>query len=109
MYKDKEKQKQAHKEAMQRYRTKQGITEASITKQGITQDIPQGITSLTAEQLYDKINIYPHDSWVSSTEHKELMRRLHAFSIEQLQAEGYFIPVWKYAEERQTSRKGFNE
>ena len=73
---------------------------------GITSDIienarnepPDKIGELTAKQLYVAINSYPHDTWKDSPEYKELMKRLHSKTIEELESEGYSVPCWKYSE-----------
>lgn len=126
MYKDKAKQKQANKEAKARFKAKQAKNNApesttidkrqpegiptGYSQSGIPEGIPvkskQGIPSLTAEQLYSGIYGYPQDGWKDSAEYKELMRRLHAFTIERLQAKGYFIPCWKFKAEQQVSQTG---
>ncbi len=59
---------------------------------------PEGVTSMTKDQLYSAIRSYPQDTWVNSPEHTELMRRLRSMSIEQLEAGGYWIPCWKHVE-----------
>ncbi|HDZ86526.1 MAG TPA: hypothetical protein ENH57_02415 [Actinobacteria bacterium] len=46
-------------------------------------------------ELDQAIRAYPNDQWINSPEHKELMRRLHSMTIEQLEAEGYYVPGWK--------------
>ena len=53
---------------------------------------------LTANDLYVAIRNYPQDTWKDSPEFKELMKRLHSMSIEELEAGGYDIPCWKYSE-----------
>ena len=61
----------------------------------IAQSLP-GCTGLTANQLYAAIRSYPQDTWKDSPEFKELMRRLHKMSIDQLESGGYRIPAWRY-------------
>lgn len=53
------------------------------------------LSAIPIKRLYDLIDHYPHNTWVNSPEHKELIYRLHTLPVEQLQEEGYFIPVWK--------------
>jgi len=55
----------------------------------------QGVKSMTRHPLSAAIRAYPQDSWVNSSEHKELMRRLHSMSIDELEADGYWVPAWK--------------
>lgn len=50
---------------------------------------------MTRTQLEQAIRAYPHDQWVNSPEHKELLRRLNVMSVEELEGEGYFVPAWK--------------
>ena len=50
---------------------------------------------LTRIQIEQAIRAYPHDQWVNSPEHKELLRRLHSMTIAELEAEGYHVPAWK--------------
>ena len=57
-----------------------------------------GVTSLSYAQLMSAIKSYAQDTWVNSAEYTELMRRLHAMSLAELQAEGYWIPAWKHVE-----------
>ncbi len=52
---------------------------------------------LTRIQIEQAIRAYPHDQWVNSPEHKELLRRLHSMTIEQLEEQGYHVPAWKVA------------
>ncbi len=52
----------------------------------------------TSNQLYSAINSYPQDTWKNSPEFKELMKRLHSMSVEELEAGGYDVPCWKYSE-----------
>ncbi len=47
--------------------------------------------------LEQKIRAYPNDQWINSPEHKELMSRLHSMTVEELEADGYWIPAWKRA------------
>ncbi len=56
------------------------------------------ISFMTAAELYLAINSYPQDTWKDSPEFKELMKRLHSKSIEELESEGYSVPCWKYSE-----------
>ena len=49
MYKDKDKANEAAKERMRRYRSK-GVTEG-VTQQGVTQEIPEGVTGLITDEL----------------------------------------------------------
>ena len=51
--------------------------------------------TLTRTQLQAAIDSYPNDTWVNSPPHKELMHRLHTYSMARLKAEGYWIPSWK--------------
>ena len=53
--------------------------------------------AMTRAQLQAAIGRYPADTWIGSAEHKELMRRLHSYSIDRLKAEGYWIPQLKAA------------
>ena len=53
--------------------------------------------AMTRAQLQAAMGRYPADTWIGSPEHKELLRRLHTYSIDKLKAEGYWIPQWKAA------------
>jgi hypothetical protein len=53
---------------------------------------------MSRSMLQAKINSYPGDTWKHSPEMKELMRRLHKYSIARLESEGYAIPAWKTRE-----------
>jgi len=64
----------------------------------VTAHAAEGVEVLTKDQLYLAIKSYPHDTWVNSPEHKELMRRLHTKTEAELLAEGYWIPSWKHKE-----------
>jgi hypothetical protein len=55
--------------------------------------------SLTRAELTNRIRAYPNDTWINSPEHTELMRRLKAYTIERLEAEGYFVPQWRRLQE----------
>ena len=107
-YKDKEKQKQAVRKATQRYR-KQGITETipkcdqSVTVldevPSVMRNIEKAVARLLSRsKLYLAINHCPGNTWKDSPEFAELMRRLRAKSVEELESEGYWIPSWKYKE-----------
>ncbi len=63
-------------------------------------NIKVGTISLTANQLYAAIRSYPQDTWRDSPEFKELMRRLHSMSIDQLESGGYRVPAWKYEQKK---------
>ena len=58
---------------------------------------PIPVKDLTRFELGQAIRAYPHDQWINSPEHKELMDRLHYLSPEQLEAEGFHVPAWKVA------------
>ena len=64
----------------------------SLKSDKVIPEQPVSLKDLTARQLYQKINHYPHDTWKHSPEFKELQRRLETKTLEQLQAEGYWIP-----------------
>ena len=51
----------------------------------------------TLAKQYEVINSMP-TRWVNSPEHKALMAKLKSTPIEQLEAEGYYIPCWKHQE-----------
>ena len=51
--------------------------------------------AMTRTQLQAAIDSYPNDTWIDSPAHKELMHRLHTYSMARLKAEGYWIPSWK--------------
>ena len=51
--------------------------------------------AMTRTQLQAAIDSYPSDTWIGSLAHKELMHRLHTYSMARLKAEGYWIPSWK--------------
>lgn len=55
------------------------------------------VESLSRVELQQAIRAYPNDQWINSPEHKELMSRLHSMTIEELEADGYWIPAWKRA------------
>ena len=50
----------------------------------------------TRQEITNAISHYPQDTWKDSPEFAELMRRLHARTVVELKAEGYWIPAWKY-------------
>ncbi len=50
---------------------------------------------LSRKQLKAAIDSYPEDTWKDSPEYRELIHRLHTKSIDELEAEGYWIPAWK--------------
>ena len=56
---------------------------------------PNTIETLSRVDLNMAIRAYPNDTWIDSPEHKELMSRLRSRSIEDLEADGYWIPAWK--------------
>ncbi len=56
------------------------------------------VSFMSAKELYLAIHNYPQDTWKDSVEYKELMKRLHSLSIEELEAGGYRVPCWKYSE-----------
>ncbi len=58
-------------------------------------EVVMDVKKLSRQQLYSAIAAYPHDQWVGSAEHKELMRRLRAWDVEKLEELGYHVPVWK--------------
>lgn len=77
-----------------------GNKPAAVTEPTVTGDdslVTDNIGSLTRRQLYSKIAAYPNDQWISSAEHKELMRRLHTMDVQTLEQQGYWIPQWKVA------------
>lgn len=95
--KDENRQREATREAMRRYRVRQkGITEQGITLKPDV--IPDNLEAMTADQLYTAIYSYPEDTWIDSPEYLELMSRLRSKTVAELEAEGYWIPCWKHAE-----------
>ena len=94
---------------------KEGVSVLSVPKVSVPEDnknakvsvpslsVPQHrgrltkklIKDMKAQDLYDEIGIYEHDTWKDSPEYKELMKRLRAYSEAKLKAEGYDIPNWK--------------
>ena len=56
------------------------------------------LSEYSREQLENYIRHYEANTWINSPEHKELTRRQHTMTIEQLETNGYSIPVWKRAE-----------
>ncbi len=50
------------------------------------------IKKLSREKLYDIIDSYSSNDWVSSPAFVELERRLNTFKFKQLKEEGYYIP-----------------
>jgi len=56
---------------------------------------PPAVKDLPRAELYQAIRSYPHDQWINSPEHKELLRRLHTMSIDELETEGYWTPAGK--------------
>ncbi len=54
-------------------------------------DIP--LADMTRQQLKAAQDRY--EDWVNSPPHKELLRRLHSYSLARLKREGYWIPAWK--------------
>lgn len=55
------------------------------------EDIP--LADMTRRQL--KAAQDRCQDWVNSPPHKELLRRLHSYSLARLKREGYWIPAWK--------------
>ncbi|MHC4322701.1 MAG: hypothetical protein ACYSUX_00345 [Planctomycetota bacterium] len=53
------------------------------------------VRQLTRKQLKSAIDNYPEDTWKDSPEYAELIRRLREMSIDELKAEGYWLPMWK--------------
>ena len=53
------------------------------------------VSDMTRVQLTQAIRAYPNDQWINTPEHKELMRRLHDMSPDELESEGYWVPAWK--------------
>jgi len=112
MYKDKAQQKQANKEANQRYRdNKKGITKKpeSITGKDV-QDAPR-LTIPVIPDTNDTQNVIPkadaavipvipkHTDPYSNPfglESTALIDYLEQHSINQLKSEGFWIPCWKY-------------
>lgn len=58
------------------------------------------VATLTASQLYLAIHNYRQDTWKDSAEYKELTRRLHSLTVEQLKTQGFRVPAWKYESQR---------
>ena len=72
------------------------VKEVSVTKDRTLKIAEEStVRKLSRQKLYTTIDSYPHDTWITSPEYKELLRRLETMSIEQLEEEGYSIPVWK--------------
>ena len=67
-----------------------------VNSKVVTLDTPP-VKDMSRVQLQQAIRAYPSDQWIDSPEHKELMRRLHTLSVDQLEAEGYYVPAWKRA------------
>lgn len=86
---------QAHEDK----RTQEGMTLRNGSTIACGGDDPiksiEPVLNLTRSELMAKIRAYPQDQWVNSPEHNELMRRLHSMTVEELEAQGYFIPQWK--------------
>ncbi len=53
------------------------------------------VEQLSRKQLKAAIDSYPEDTWKDSLEYRELIHRLHTKSVDELKAEGYWIPAWK--------------
>lgn len=138
-YKDKDKQKQANKEAAQRRRDKakgmthnvtermykankqgmtKGMTPAGMTAKGMTPDLPPDDELFAG--LPDGLRVTEQSpDWKKDISFRRLIHHLKSTPIEQLEQEGIFIPCWRYAQApiplssvktlRQVSRKGFNE
>lgn len=56
---------------------------------------PIPVKDMTRIQLDQAIRAYPHNEWVNSPEHSELMHRLNTMNVVRLEAEGYHVPAWK--------------
>ncbi len=63
--------------------------------QAVTITEQPAVKDLTRIELHQAIKAYPHDQWVNSPEHKELLRRIESMTAEQLENEGYYVPVGK--------------
>jgi len=53
------------------------------------------VAKLSRDQLYAKIHGYPANTWKDSLEYAELIHRLKAMPLSELEAQGYQIPNWK--------------
>ena len=87
-YKDKDKQRQASKEAMKRYRDRRG---EMCKKAGVIDVVPDAvipsdvIPSVIPEQ----------GDWWCSQSFKYLVHTLNTWTVAELEAKGYWIPCWK--------------
>ena len=62
----------------------------------VNKDIePTPVKDMTRVQLEQAIRAYPNDQWINSPEHKELSHRIGSLSVDELEAEGYHVPVRK--------------
>lgn len=52
-------------------------------------------TCMTSQQLKTRRSLYKGLQWISSPEYAETIYRLLTLSIEQLNAEGQFVPAWR--------------
>ncbi len=72
--------------------------DGSVTR--VTEERPitvTGVRAMNHVQLKRRIDAYPHDEWVGSPEHTELVHRLDTWPIEKLKAGGYTIPARREA------------
>ncbi len=54
---------------------------------------------LTAQQLRTRLSLYRGQAWISSPEYAETIYRLLTRTLEQLDAEGQFVPAWRLRQE----------
>ena len=66
-----------------------------IVRGGVITKTTKPVKDMTRQELSTAINAYPQDTWIDSPEHQELMRRLRTLTIDELKAQGYWIPAWK--------------
>ncbi len=88
----------AERQRESRARKRDIVTPQSVT--GVTKQPERDTDNPLADIPYIDLSIRLHymRDWKQSPEYKEVMRRLHTRTVEQLEAEGQFVPCWKYRE-----------
>ncbi len=97
MYKDKDRQREASKEAMRRYRFAEKEREQGVTKQGIV--IPDHpIPVIPKTKVLPACVPEPVSSRYAKgePEYMQTIDRLLAHTLDELKAMSIWIPVWRY-------------
>ena len=84
----------------------QSVTDSRTLTLVMLAGLPDGVSRPTAQPtaetagvhavaLMDSMNRYSGIGWLNSPEYAEVVYRLLTSSVEQLEAEGQFVPCWK--------------